>query len=66
MALHAIYWYLHCSLDDGAADAASLRYCAGVVGCVAHAAGLRSHGGVVGGVALFRKSKPILIESTQI
>ena len=42
MALHAIYWYLHCSLDDGAADAASLRYCAGVVRCVAHVAGLRS------------------------
>ena len=42
MALHAIYWYLHCSLDDGAADAASLRYCAGVVRCVAHVAGWRS------------------------
>ena len=46
MALHAIYWYLHCSLDDGAADAASLRYCAGVVRCVAHAAGWRSCAGV--------------------
>lgn len=48
------------------AHVAGWRSCDGVVGCVAHAAGLRSHGGVVGGVALFRKSKPILIESTQI